>query len=116
GTCLDDLGQHRDLAQRGPAAGADRQVEIVEPDRSQDQLASPDARQAQVDLEPREFEEMRTGLTRSRGGGDVADDDTPEPGLDRHRFDLSRTLERRAERHLETLAGELRPPDADGEP
>src|SRR5262249_3472450 len=116
GPGLDDVGEHRDLAQRGPAAGADREVEIVQSDRSQGQPPPPDALQAEVDLEPGELEKMGTGLARSRGRGDIADDHAPEPGLDGNRFDLRRALERRAERDLQALAGELRPPDADGEP
>ena len=35
------------------SAGSDREVEIVEPDRAQDQPAPPEAAQAKIDLEPR---------------------------------------------------------------
>src|SRR5262249_19996361 len=116
GPGLDDLREHRDLGERRPAAGLHRKVDVVEPDRAQNEPAPPETREPQIDLEPGQLDEVGAWLAWPRGDGDVADDHATEPGLHGNALDGSRTLERRGERHFQALAGELRAPDAHYEP
>src|SRR4029453_2719789 len=87
---LDDLRQDRNLPQRRATAGADPQVDVVEPDRAKHEATSPQTADADVGLEPCQLQEMRPGLAFERIGRDAVDDDASEPWLNGDALDTSR--------------------------
>src|SRR4029434_11234207 len=71
---------------------------------------------ADVGLEPCQLQEMRPGLAFERICRDAVDDDASDPSVHGDALDTSRMAKGRGERALQTLARELRPPHAHGEP
>jgi hypothetical protein len=58
---------------------------------------------------------VRAGLVATGGDRDAAHDDTPAPELDVDLRHVRLAAERAGERRLDPLAGQLRPPRANGE-